>query len=86
MSCEANLGALMMKRLRVIGSTLRARPIGEKSQVMEALQRDIWPGFESGVIKPVIEAEFDIQEAAAAHALVAGNTTVGKVIMRVSDQ
>ena len=81
---DINLGLLMMKRLRVIGSTLRARPISEKAAVMDALARDVWPGFEDGSIKPIIEATFPITEANAAHALVAGNQTVGKVVMEVS--
>ena len=81
---DINLGLLMMKRLRVIGSTLRARPISEKAAVMDALARDVWPGFEDGSIKPIIEATFPITEANAAHALVAGNQTFGKVVMEVS--
>lgn len=80
---EINLGMLMMKRLRVIGSTLRARPVPEKAAVMDALARDVWPGFENGSIKPIIEQVFPITEAAAAHALVAANQTVGKVVMEV---
>ena len=55
---EANLGLLMMKRARVIGSTLRARPIGEKALVMDGLKRDVWPRLKDGSIKPVVEARF----------------------------
>lgn len=79
-----NLGLLMMKRLRVVGSTLRARPIAEKAAVMDALKRDVWPDFENGSIKAIIERTFPVEEAAAAHALVAGNRTVGKVVLEVS--
>ena len=80
---DINLGLLMMKRLRVIGSTLRARPISEKSAVMDALKRDVWPNFENGSVKAIIEQTFPIEEAAAAHALVAGNQTIGKVVMEL---
>ena len=80
---DINLGLLMMKRLRVIGSTLRARPISEKAAVMDALTRDVWPGFEDGSIKPIIEATFPIENTNEAHALVAGNQTVGKVVLEV---
>jgi putative PIG3 family NAD(P)H quinone oxidoreductase len=79
-----NLGLLMMKRLRVVGSTLRARPIAEKAAVMDALKRDVWPDFENGSIKAIIEDTFPVEEAAAAHTLVAGNQTVGKVVLEVT--
>jgi putative PIG3 family NAD(P)H quinone oxidoreductase len=78
---QLSLGLMMMKRLRVIGSTLRARSIAAKARVMDALAREVWPHFESGTIKPVIEAVIPMAEADRAHALVAGNETVGKVIL-----
>lgn len=77
------LGQMLMKRLRVIGSTLRARPVSEKAAVMDALQIHVWPRFESGEIQPIIEATMPIQEAERAHELVASNATVGKVILVV---
>ena len=80
---EVNLGLLMMKRARVIGSTLRARPIGEKALVMDGLRRDVWPKIEAGLIKPIIEARFPIEQTADAHALMAGNETVGKILLTV---
>ena len=82
---EVNLGLLMMKRLRLVGSTLRARSIAEKAAVMDGLLRDIWPGLEEGSIKPMIDRVFPIQEAAQAHAYLAGNQTIGKVVMMVDD-
>jgi len=81
---EINLGLMMMKRLRLIGSTLRARPIGEKAQVMDELLQNIWPHFATGVIKPIIEASFPIEQAQKAHELVASNETIGKVLLQVS--
>ncbi len=81
---EINLGLLMMKRLTVVGSTLRARPIAEKAAVMDALKRDVWPNFENGSVKPIIEEIIPIEKAEDAHALVASNQTVGKVVMSVN--
>jgi putative PIG3 family NAD(P)H quinone oxidoreductase len=80
---EIGLGALMLKRARVIGSTLRARPIGEKAAVMDQLRERVWPLLASGAIEPVIEAVLPIDQAEQAHALVAGNETVGKVVLQV---
>ena len=81
MQAELNLGLMMMKRQRVIGSTLRARSVPAKSAVMDALHERVWPLIESGEIKPIIEAEVALSDAGQAHALIAGNETVGKVIL-----
>lgn len=78
---ETNLGLMMMKRLRVIGSTLRARPIPQKAAVMDALNTRVWPLIEAGTIKPIIEAEFPMEQAGDAQALIAGNETFGKVML-----
>jgi putative PIG3 family NAD(P)H quinone oxidoreductase len=80
---ELNIGAMMVKRQRIIGSTLRARPVAAKGQVMRALEERVWPLFSGGSLKPVIEQVFPIAEADAAHQLVASNKTVGKVLLQV---
>ena len=80
---DVNLGMLMMKRLRVIGSTLRARPVAEKARVMDALWSRVWPLFGDGSVKPVIEAVMPVQDAEEAHRLVESNETVGKVVLAV---
>ena len=81
---DVNLGLLMMKRISVIGSTLRARPISEKSRIMDELKENLWPRLESGEIKPIIEAVLPVTEAEKAHELIAGNETFGKVVLEVS--
>lgn len=78
-----DLSLLMMKRARVIGSTLRARPIAEKAAIMQALREQVWPRIESGEIRPIIDRTFPIEEAEAAHALVASDKTIGKVVLVV---
>lgn len=78
---ELEMGLVLMKRLRVIGSTLRARSVAAKSAVMDELESRVWPKLADGSIKPVIEAELPITEAADAHALIAGNDTFGKVVL-----
>ena len=80
---EVNLGLLMMKRLRIIGSTLRARPIAEKARIMDALARDVWPRLATGEIKPIIETVMPLAKAGEGHALIAGNETIGKVVLEV---
>ncbi|MCZ6659584.1 MAG: NAD(P)H-quinone oxidoreductase [Gammaproteobacteria bacterium] len=80
---EINLGILLMKRLRVIGSTLRARSIAAKARVMDGLQRDVWPKFADGTIQPIIEEIVPMPDAGRAHELVAGNETFGKVLLEL---
>ncbi len=80
---EIRLDRLLMKRLRVIGSTLRARPVEEKAVVMNALRERVWPLIESGQIMPIVEEVIPITEAGRAHDLIAGDTTFGKVILEI---
>lgn len=82
-AAEINLAALMMKRLRVIGSTLRARPIAAKAAVMDQLETVVWPLIAAGAIRPVIDTTFPIHDADAAHQHVAGNSTIGKVVLEI---
>jgi len=77
------IAQMMMRRLRVIGSTLRARPIEAKTRIMGDLQERVWPLIESGAIKPIIEEVIPIDEANRGHELIASNTTVGKVILEI---
>jgi putative PIG3 family NAD(P)H quinone oxidoreductase len=80
---ELQIGLMMMKRLRIIGSTLRARTIAAKSAVMDALERVVWPHFEDGSIVPIIETVMPIADAERAHALVASDQTFGKVVLSI---
>jgi len=80
---SVNLGLMMVKRQRIIGSTLRARSVAAKAAVMDALQAEVWPHIESGAIRPIVEAIIPIEEAERAHALVAADQTFGKVVMAV---
>ncbi len=80
---EISLGLLMMKRLRVIGSTLRARPVAAKAVIMSALRERVWPPIESGEIGPIIDEVIPIAETERAHELVESNETFGKVVLKV---
>jgi putative PIG3 family NAD(P)H quinone oxidoreductase len=80
---ELEIGLMMMKRLRIIGSTLRARSIAAKSRVMDALAQRVWPLIVAGKIQPIIDAVFPIERAEDAHALIAGDRTFGKVVMSI---
>ena len=78
------LGRLMMKRQRIIGSTLRARAIPAKSRIVDQLRLKVWPAIERGEIKPIIDRVMPIQDAEDAHAVLAADQTIGKVLLQVS--
>jgi putative PIG3 family NAD(P)H quinone oxidoreductase len=80
---ELNLGPLMMKRLTLTGSTLRARPVEEKAPIARALREHVWPLLEAGKVKPVIYQTFPLQAAAAAHRLMESNRHIGKIVLTV---
>ena len=82
---EANLrlAPMLMRRLRIIGSTLRARPIEAKGVIMDALFEKVWPLVDTGSIKPIIDEVIPVTEANRAHELIASDTTFGKVVLSV---
>ena len=82
-TAELPLATVLMRRLRIIGSTLRARSISAKSEIMDQLHTHVWPHIANGRIRPVIADQFAIQAADSAHALLAANATVGKVVLNV---
>lgn len=83
---EMNLGLLLGKRLRVIGSTLRTRPLAEKIEITRQFREDYWPKLRSGELQPVIDTTFPIEEAQAAHEYVAQDRNIGKVILVIGGQ
>ncbi len=80
-SCELNIAAVMMKRLTLTGSTLRARSVSFKTLVADELHRTVWPHVKDGKLKPVIDMTFPLAEAAAAHARMEAGDHVGKIVL-----
>lgn len=80
---EVNFGVVMMKRLTLTGSTLRARAVEQKGAIAAALKREVWPLLESGKVKPVIHKTFPLKEAAAAHALMESSAHIGKLVLTI---
>jgi putative PIG3 family NAD(P)H quinone oxidoreductase len=80
---EVDLGRILVKRLKVVGSTLRSRSDPEKALLVESLRTEIWPHFESSAIGPVIYRQTPITEADGAHSLLWSNATIGKVVLVV---
>jgi len=80
---ELNIGRLMVKRQRVIGSVLRARPVAEKAAITAAFREVALDRFAWGELKPVIHEVLPLAKARLAHELVAANANTGKVILQV---
>lgn len=81
---ELDLRMLLMKRLTLVGTVLRARPLEEKIAAAQLLERTLSTWLTHKRIAPVIEAAFPLEDAGKAHTLVAGNQTFGKVLLRVA--
>ncbi|MEO8740195.1 MAG: NAD(P)H-quinone oxidoreductase [Casimicrobiaceae bacterium] len=77
---------IMMKRLTVTGSTLRASPDARKTEIAASLRAKVWPLFGSGKLKPVIHRVFPFGDAAAAHALMESSAHIGKIMLDVAAQ
>lgn len=80
---KLDLGLLLRKRLTVVGSVLRARPVAEKGAVAGQLRQHIWPLIANGKIKPVIDSTFPLADAAKAHARMESSAHVGKIVLTV---
>jgi putative PIG3 family NAD(P)H quinone oxidoreductase len=83
---ELNVAKLLGKRAGVFGTTLRARPAygpGSKSEIVREVVRNVWPMVADGRVRPIIGAEFPIEQAAAAHELLRSGDVSGKVLLRV---
>ena len=80
-SGELNLLALMGKRARILGSTLRSRPLEEKALAARRLEREVLPLFASGNLRVPIAATFPLGEAAAAYERFAAGGKFGKIVI-----
>jgi NADPH2:quinone reductase len=78
-----NFADVMLRRLTITGSTLRARPVAVKAAIANALAAKVWPLVEAGRIRPVVHATFPLAQAAQAHALMESGAHVGKIVLTV---
>ena len=83
---ELNIGKLIGKRVRVIGTALRGRPLDGptgKAAIVAAVVESVWPMIADGRVRPVIGATFPIERAGEAHALLDSGDVTGKVLLTV---
>ena len=80
---ELDLRQMARKRLTLTGSTLRDRNAVQKGLVAETVHSELWPRIALRQIEPIIHTTFALEEADAAHALLSGDTVIGKLVLEV---
>ncbi|HEY4322497.1 MAG TPA: NAD(P)H-quinone oxidoreductase [Mucilaginibacter sp.] len=78
---QVDLSSVMMKRLTITGSTLRARDVAFKTKIAQNLEKTIWPLLACGQIKPIINKVFPANKAADAHRLMESSEHIGKIVL-----
>lgn len=78
---EVDFMGLMLKRLSITGSTLRARPPEEKAAIADAVKSAVWPWVASGGVRPVIDSTFSLAEVDKAHARMDSMAHAGKILL-----
>ncbi|MCV2890789.1 NAD(P)H-quinone oxidoreductase [Ruegeria aquimaris] len=80
---ELNFALMMVRRLTITGSTLRPQSDLAKAQIAQDLLEAVWPLIEAGRVAPVMDSEFDLVDAAAAHARMESSGHIGKIVLKV---
>ncbi|MHA7190023.1 NAD(P)H-quinone oxidoreductase [Arthrobacter sp. MDT2-16] len=80
-TAELDLGMLMGKRASVAGTTLRARPVGEKTAIMAAVRDQVWPLVASGAVKPFVGRTYPLAQVAEAHTFFDAGEHTGKILL-----
>ena len=80
---EINFMPVMLKRLTITGSTLRARSVAFKGAIAQALKAKVWPLIESGKVGPVLYRSFPLAAAADAHRLMESSAHIGKIVLKI---
>jgi NADPH2:quinone reductase len=78
-----DLRLVMVKNLTVTGSTMRPRSTAEKGALAQALKHKVWPLLGARKVEPVIDKVFELEDVAAAHALMEASTHIGKILLHV---
>ncbi|MDH5173054.1 MAG: NAD(P)H-quinone oxidoreductase [Gammaproteobacteria bacterium] len=80
---EVNFGALLMKRLVLTGSTLRAQNFAQKAVMVQEILEHVYPHLESGAVKPVVDRIFPLEEAEQAQDYMQGGQHMGKIVLQM---
>ena len=78
---EVNFLPMMLKQVTLTGSTLRARPLEEKTELTETVLREVWPWIKTGRVKPIVDTVFPLKDAGKAHERMETSAHIGKIIL-----
>ncbi|WP_374407182.1 NAD(P)H-quinone oxidoreductase [Pelagerythrobacter sp.] len=84
MKADVNMAVVMSRRLTLTGSTLRPRSDAFKTLLAGEIEKNAWPLFEDGTLRPVMDRSFPLAEAAAAHAHMEAGDHIGKIVLEVA--
>jgi len=79
-----NMGKMVWKRLKIMGSTLRARSVNYKIQLTRDFVAQFYAKIESGEMKPIIDSQYDWQDVVEAHKRMEANINAGKIILNIA--
>jgi putative PIG3 family NAD(P)H quinone oxidoreductase len=82
-SATVNFVPVLLKRITITGSALRARRLEDKAAIAAALRREVWPLLDAGKVKPLIDKTFPLEAAAEAHRLMESSAHIGKIVLTV---
>jgi putative PIG3 family NAD(P)H quinone oxidoreductase len=80
---ELDINALLRKRGAVIATSLRSRPVAEKSAICASVVEHVWPLVAEGLVRPVVHGTMPLEDVAAAHALMESGEHTGKILLTV---
>jgi NADPH:quinone reductase-like Zn-dependent oxidoreductase len=80
---ELNFAEVMMRRLTITGSTLRPQSDLAKARIAAEVEAHVWPMIAAGKLRPVMDSEYRLEDAAAAHARMESSGHVGKIVLKV---
>jgi putative PIG3 family NAD(P)H quinone oxidoreductase len=78
---ELDLGLVLRKRVHIIGTVLRARPLEEKIAAMRAFETHVVPLLARGLVRPIVDCVLPLADAAKAHERMASNAGFGKIVL-----
>jgi NADPH:quinone reductase-like Zn-dependent oxidoreductase len=82
-TAQTNLGVILRRRLRLIGTVMRSRGSDERQEVARRAREDLLPKFDDGTLEPVVDRVFPLTQAADAHRYMEDNRNLGKILLNV---
>jgi len=82
---EVNFAPLLMKRITLTASTLRAQTLAQKTVMVQEIMQQVFPHLENGRIKPVVDSVYPLADAADAHARMESGAHTGKIILQMAN-